>query len=367
MSMVTQCPNCATTFRVVPQQLQAQHGMVRCGRCATVFDGFKTLATLPDTARAETTSAADDAHGEPSAVAAIAVPAPPTLGPKQDTTPARPVSPAEKPVPHIEPKAPLHEVSTREPQRPTRSPVQAAAPAAIARVEKPAPPIEPSAPPHEVSTREPPPPTPSAGVARGEKPVPQIGRSGRRDEISVPKPQPVLPAASFEAEVLPQKRGGAWAFGVIVLLIALAAQGIYFYRSEIAAQVPEATPYLNKMCELLRCTVSLPQRPRSISIEASDMQAIDPANPGLIALTATLRNHATTRLGYPALDVVLTNTREHTVARRIFSPSEYLDSGNKDARAGIPPNAEITVKLNIDSGDLGAAGFRLDLLAAPTR
>ncbi len=146
----------------------------------------------------------------------------------------------------------------------------------------------------------------------------------------------------------------------------MVAQGAYFYRSEIAANVSEARPYLIELCKHLRCTVALPQRPRSISIEASDMQATDPANPGLIALTATLRNHATTALGYPALDVVLTNTREHTVARRIFMPPDYLGSGT-DARAGIPPNAEVTLKLNIDSGDLGAAGFRLDLLPAPTR
>ena len=46
MSIITKCPGCGTTFRVTPQQLQAQHGMVRCGRCANVFDGFKTLATL---------------------------------------------------------------------------------------------------------------------------------------------------------------------------------------------------------------------------------------------------------------------------------------------------------------------------------
>ena len=48
MSMITKCPSCATTFRVTPPQLQAQRGMVRCGRCAMVFDGFKTLATLRD-------------------------------------------------------------------------------------------------------------------------------------------------------------------------------------------------------------------------------------------------------------------------------------------------------------------------------
>jgi hypothetical protein len=33
----------------------------------------------------------------------------------------------------------------------------------------------------------------------------------------------------------------------------------------------------------------------------------------------------------------------------------------------MPANAEITVALDLDTGDLNAAGFRLDLLAAPPR
>jgi hypothetical protein len=93
------------------------------------------------------------------------------------------------------------------------------------------------------------------------------------------------------------------------------------------------------------------------------MQATDPTNPGHITLTATLRNHATMELGYPALDVVLTNAKEHTVARRIFVPDEYL-AGQRNAAAGIKPNAELTIRLELDTGDLGAAGFRLDLLPA---
>ena len=95
------------------------------------------------------------------------------------------------------------------------------------------------------------------------------------------------------------------------------------------------------------------------------MQEPDPANPGLIALTATLRNQATIGLGYPSLDVILTDNRELTVARRIFLPAEYLDSG-KDVRSGIPPNAEITIRLDIEASGLGASGFRLALLPAPT-
>ena len=60
---------------------------------------------------------------------------------------------------------------------------------------------------------------------------------------------------------------------------------------------------------------------------------------------------------------MLTNTREHTLARRIFLPAEYLEHG-RNAEAGFPAKAEITVRLDLDTGELGAAGFRLDLLPA---
>ena len=38
MSIITQCPQCATQFRATPQQLRASDGWVRCGQCDQVFD-----------------------------------------------------------------------------------------------------------------------------------------------------------------------------------------------------------------------------------------------------------------------------------------------------------------------------------------
>jgi predicted Zn finger-like uncharacterized protein len=48
MSMVTSCPACTTTFRVTHEQLMRRQGKVRCGECRSVFDAFKTLASLPE-------------------------------------------------------------------------------------------------------------------------------------------------------------------------------------------------------------------------------------------------------------------------------------------------------------------------------
>jgi len=43
---VTQCPACATRFNVSEAQLEARDGLVRCGRCETVFNAAEHL--LPD-------------------------------------------------------------------------------------------------------------------------------------------------------------------------------------------------------------------------------------------------------------------------------------------------------------------------------
>ena len=161
----------------------------------------------------------------------------------------------------------------------------------------------------------------------------------------------------------PQRRLRA---AVVLLVLMLAGQATFFYRSEVAARFPLAKQGLGWLCEKAACVVALPQRPQSILIEASDLQVIDPANPNRIQLTATLRNHAGHDVAYPALDLVLTNVNDHTLARRIFLPVEYLGAG-RDIGAGIAANAEMTVRLALETGNLGAAGFRLAVLAAPLR
>jgi hypothetical protein len=154
------------------------------------------------------------------------------------------------------------------------------------------------------------------------------------------------------------------------MVFLLAGQAAYFYRADLAMQYPGLKPHLVQMCQVLQCKVLPPQRlygengAKQITIEASDLEIDDPARPGIIRLTATLRNYARHDLAYPAVDLVLTNTKEHTLARRIFLPQDYLERG-RDAAAGIAASAEVTIRLVLDTGELNPAGFRLDLLPAP--
>lgn len=45
--VTTTCPQCATIFRVNPEQLAARRGQVRCGRCRHVFNGYETVSIGP--------------------------------------------------------------------------------------------------------------------------------------------------------------------------------------------------------------------------------------------------------------------------------------------------------------------------------
>lgn len=314
MTIVTRCPSCATLFRVTPQQLQAHHGQVRCGRCMTVFDGFQELAARPDRMPPVPGSAASSADNETW----IAPPAAGVSGGSAQT-------PAHEPPPLPQPP-----VGFEFEPRGTRG--VAAADSSF----------EPSARPAAVEAAK------SRTAVSSLSPI-------KGDELFLEQARSARPRGTR-----------IWAAGCVFMLLALAAQGAYFYRGELAANYPGLKPIVAQICDLLQCSVPLPQRPRLINIEASDLQSVDPARPGAIRLTATLRNHASYDLGYPALDLVLTNTKEHTLARRIFFPEEYLDKG-EDLMAGFPANAEITIRLDLDTGDLGAVGFRLDLLPAPAR
>lgn len=299
---VTRCRHCQTVFRVTPEQVRAHGGQVRCGRCMQIFNALATL--MPDP-----------------------VPDPAAAGPTAAAAPERPV------------------------------PAEAATPAAVPAIE-PAP--EPAPEPTPEPTPEPAPETAPALTADTPAAEPEIAPLP-----ADPAPDAANPFISDITAVSPAvAQRPRLVAACVALLAVLLLQAAYFYRGELAAQHPLLRQWAYAACAAAGCTVRLPQQPKAVVIEASDLQVMDPARPQRIQLTATLRNHAGHAVGYPALDLVLTNANDHTLARRIFLPAEYLGTG-RDPNAGIAANAELTVRLALDTGTLGAAGFRFTVLAAP--
>ncbi|RST54484.1 zinc-ribbon and DUF3426 domain-containing protein [Variovorax sp. MHTC-1] len=74
MSLVTRCPACSTTFKVVKDQLRISDGWVRCGRCSEVFDATVDLHEAPDAAAGHAAVAPTSAAGEGISVQPAAEP-----------------------------------------------------------------------------------------------------------------------------------------------------------------------------------------------------------------------------------------------------------------------------------------------------
>ena len=169
------------------------------------------------------------------------------------------------------------------------------------------------------------------------------------------------PVADFLEEAPPPRRSWSLAFGVALLLIALAAQATHYFRTEIAAMVPESRPFLVAACATLKCDLKLPRRPKLMAIESSDLQA-DGRRDNVIVLNAVLRNQAQFAQEYPALELTLTDERDEAVARRVLQPADYL-AGHpvEQISRGIGAGADAPLRVYFDTGGLRAVGYRMYL------
>jgi len=65
-------------------------------------------------------------------------------------------------------------------------------------------------------------------------------------------------------------------------------------------------------------------------------------------------------LALPAIELTLSDTLNRTVARKVFSPSDYL-AGERDPQAqllaGLAAGADLTVRIAFEARGLNAAGF----------
>lgn len=353
MPLMTRCLHCRTVFRVTPEQLRAHGGQVRCGRCLQVFNALEALVPdVPAVADTESPVAAAPVTGN--------IPLAETPLPETESFA---VDPSVSAVSDVEAPSVPPAIGMEDASAGSHAVVEAAV---TAEVNADAGLIELL-------------PEPAVALAQDELSPEPVGAEAR-EAVIAPGPEaeqaeataapaaaadnPFMPGSAAEAEAGPAPRRRGLVAASLLLAIALVAQAIYLYRGDIAARHPVARQWLEAACGHFGCAVPLPQLPKSVLIEASDLQLMDPARPDRIQLTATLRNHAGHAVAYPALDLVLTNANDHTLARRIFLPAEYLGTG-RDPRAGLAAHAELTVQLALDTGNLGAAGFRLAVLAAP--
>jgi predicted Zn finger-like uncharacterized protein len=274
--MLTRCPQCATTFRVSPQQLKVHRGEVRCGRCSTIFDAFESLVAEPTTPPAKETTADPPPVLDPVAIEAAAT--------------------------------------------------EIAAPAS----------------------------TPDKQASLATQLRPDL-------RFTVPEFSPGSGKAKSRPAKKVVRRRWPWIALASASVVALIAQAAFAYRAELTANTvvtwPETKPWFERACTELHCVLPLPRRVDLVGIDASDLQ-VDTGHANLMLLTATLKNRAAFAQEYPSLALTLMDNQDQALARRVLMPVDYLDP-KTDSRAGFPANADLAVKVFIDSREFKATGYRL--------
>jgi len=161
------------------------------------------------------------------------------------------------------------------------------------------------------------------------------------------------------SERQPQPRTWPWVIAVLLMVVLLLSQLVYFFRVELAARMPDLKPAFVEYCRILKCTISLPQKTDLIGIESSELEG-DPKQENQVSLNALLRNRAPFAQAFPNLELTLNDSQDKPLARRVFRPADYLPPQENEA-AGMQPNHELILRLHLNTGDLRPIGYRLVL------
>lgn len=344
MSLITQCPACATMFKVVPDQLRISDGWVRCGQCDEVFDANAHLYTdpepQPETSANNTASVGQAGKDWKSSLRFSADP-PETdssvaeSGLVQDTLDVVDVAEvhdefasAEAPdfyqaPPETEPSLDdLLDLRPGHPQVDVDPPVDV-----VHEAVKPAPVPEPRYAQVQVKTVEP-----------ADTPKPSFMRQAHG--ASAWQSTGVRVLLSFFA---------------LVLMAVLALQVIVHERDRIAATEPAAKEAVLAMCVWLNCEVLPVRQIESIVIDSSSFTKV---RADVYRLNFTLKNTAAIALAVPALELTLTDLQDQAVVRRVLLAAELVTGKDTlDAGAEITTALPITVKPGSNTERI--SGYRL--------
>jgi Protein of unknown function (DUF3426) len=185
-------------------------------------------------------------------------------------------------------------------------------------------------------------------------------------EVAVPpeaEPPAAIPADEPEfiraAQSTPP-RGFSIVFsgGALLLLLLAAAQLAVLFRSDVMVQFPTARPALAQMCHVFGCKLDWPTQPDQLAVIGSELQSI--AGTDVLELTAVIRNRAAYTQALPALEVTLSDTQNRPVARKVFSPADYLAAAGEPSTRideGLAAGADMTIRVFFEARGLQAAGF----------
>ena len=156
----------------------------------------------------------------------------------------------------------------------------------------------------------------------------------------------------------PRRRSAWWAAGVLVALLALAAQGVNHYRAELVKQ-----PAVGSLVQRAYTELGITVTPRWDVRQYEILDWVASAEPssgvlGSLKITARIKNRGPEYQPYPSVNLRLKDRWEAAVGTRTFTPTEYLAA---TPRRLMAPGETARAQLEVVDPGPDAYGFELDV------
>jgi hypothetical protein len=150
----------------------------------------------------------------------------------------------------------------------------------------------------------------------------------------------------------------SWSLGILALLAALVIQYAYFMREDLARHTA-LRPGLEWLCSYAQCRIPLLRAPAQVRIAGRDIRR-HPDAEGALRVMLTLENEAPFVQAYPVIQLSFFDVRDKLLARRRFTPQEYL-SVTVDAAQGMPVNQPVQSVIDLVDPGPDAVNFEFQL------
>jgi predicted Zn finger-like uncharacterized protein len=345
----TQCPDCATVFRVTADALRAAHGDVRCGICSTTFNALENLseqsfepappeadAPSPDDSMTveelpgnENIELSEDQamefHGDAADLDRLFVIESPTQVDFDPASVAATLSVGETPAndSNLDRTDEFPVLILDEQDEPVES--------IVLEAEEPATPY---------------------GAPRIL--IPEEMRKRLAEEAAA---RSAFLSDFGEEEAAAPDRRGPWAVGVGVLLLLFAAQVVHSQRERLI-QKPGFGPLIAQTYALLGQSLTVPT-----DLSAYELRqwgaANDPDETERLLLRASIVNRASYGQPYPLLRLALQDRFGSTLGMRDIEPKDYLPGSSEPGLLG--PGQRVDAEIRIVDPGREAVGFEMDI------
>lgn len=177
--------------------------------------------------------------------------------------------------------------------------------------------------------------------------------------------------ARVEMEAAQARHRPWYAFVSLLLAVSLSGQWTWFRPEQVIEAVPRVQPHVETFCARTGCRVPERYEPSQIQLLNREVR-IHPRYEGALQINATLVNRASFVQSFPRVSFTLYNVNGRALARRTFTPGEYLIGGGteeglsgkehspQDAR--MAPNMPRAISLDLLAPDQAAISFEFKFL-----